>query len=71
MHAAGGFVVAGALIVRLEDLRRWEERRSEVQAEPAHDASATRSAGRSRDRHRKIDEIQRGWWRDDGTPRLG
>ena len=67
MYAAGGFVVGGRVMVRADDLDRWEKeqidnaRRAEARVPRA---SGTRPRARPT-KHAPPEPLRPGWWRTD------
>jgi hypothetical protein len=65
MYAAGGFVVGGRVMVRADDLDRWERQQAETarraQARVPR-ASTTRPRAR-RAKHAPPEPLRPGWWR--------
>jgi len=69
MRQAGGFVVAGRLMVRVDDLDAYERQQSEVAQRAANQSAPTprRRAGTVRKPRPEPEELAPGWWRDAGS----
>jgi hypothetical protein len=70
MSEAGGFMVAGRLVVRVDDLAAWERAQAAGRRPSAEAPPAALRARRGGDRARSTSGTERaplapGWWRDD------
>lgn len=70
MDAAGGFLVAGRLVVRVDDLAAWERAQAAARRLPVRAAEAPGNGRRRRRRTAGTSTGPRaplapGWWRDD------
>lgn len=63
MRAAGGFVVAGRLVVRQDDLDRWEREQAEIARRAQQPVQATRAQKVRRQARRQSEPLERDWWR--------
>jgi hypothetical protein len=70
MNEAGGFMVAGRLVVRVDDLAAWERAQAAARRPAGEGAPAALEGRRRRGRGRRTSGTERaplapGWWRDD------
>ncbi|WP_217914991.1 hypothetical protein [Miltoncostaea marina] len=70
MDAAGGFLVAGHLVVRVDDLAAWERAQAAARRAPVQAAQAARNGRRTHGKAAATSTGPRaplapGWWRDD------
>lgn len=65
MDEAGGFLVAGRLVVRWDDLEAYERRQREARSKTSgsDDASTARSSVRTRRLAQPAKPLAPGWWR--------